>query len=266
MLRAELLEDRAVPYATAASLFGPEFTTGVGLPSTGVLEVTNADFDGDGLDNEIVIAAGVRVTVWRETWAPDGGTREMLASFYVFDPEFQGGIRVAEVDYASGPDEIVVAAGVGGAPHVKTYVYNGESFVQTASVYAFDSDFRGGIAEGGLLTIDVDYDGDEEIGAIAGAGGDPHCVFLDARTGAQKSSFYVGPRGVQTGLFRFAPAGDGLRRDPSDPRSEGFTVDYGPPDPVTWMVVHAEFFAYNGSRWDWADVGTVGSAVPLDPY
>ena len=85
-------------------------------------------------------------------------------------PGFTGGVRVATADVnGDGRLDVIVAAGAGGGPHVK--VFDGVTLTETASFYAFDPGFTGGVyvaAAKGRIVVG------------AGAGGGPHVKMIDA--------------------------------------------------------------------------------------
>jgi len=89
--------------------------------------------------------------------------------FLAFGPGFTGGVRVATADVTGdGVPDVVVGAGLGGAPAVK--VISGADGSQVASFFAFESSFRSGV---NVAAADLDGDGVAEVVAGAGDGGGP---------------------------------------------------------------------------------------------
>ncbi|MFO0801840.1 MAG: Ig-like domain-containing protein [Gemmataceae bacterium] len=97
-------------------------------------------------------------------------TNALLASFFAYSPSFTGGVRVAVGDVnGDGVPDVITGAGVGGFPHVK--VFDGKTFAEIASFYAFDMAFGGGI---NVAAGDLDGLPGDEIVVGAGSGGGPH--------------------------------------------------------------------------------------------
>jgi hypothetical protein len=167
--------------ATGAELlsfyaYDPNFTGGV---SVAVGAVT-----GDGRMHIVTGAGpggGPHVKVF------DGATGAELASFYAYDESFRGGVNVAAGDVTGDiRADIITGAGAGGGPHVK--VFDGWTHVETASFYAYDPAFAGGVF---VAAGTVSGNGVAEIMTGAGAGGGPHVKVFDGRSGAEQDSFYA---------------------------------------------------------------------------
>lgn len=78
----------------------------------------------------------------------DGPTGAEVGSFFAFDAEFRGGITVAGTDgqtihFGSIPGQVIVGAGVGGFPIVRTF--SGAVGTPVSAFYAYDPSFRGGV-------------------------------------------------------------------------------------------------------------------------
>jgi len=74
----------------------------------------------------------------------DGQTGLELLSFFAFDPNFTGGVRVAagDVDGDKIP-EIITGAGIGAQPHVK--VFRAIDLLVLHNFLAYEPDFLGGV-------------------------------------------------------------------------------------------------------------------------
>jgi hypothetical protein len=108
-----------------------------------------------------------------------------LASFLAFDPAFPGGVRVAAGDVnGDGVQDLIVAAGPGGGPHVKiidgtklAMVDSNNEIEDTALLgqfYAYSPLFTGGV----FVAFGVS-NGLPQIITGAGAGGGPHVKVID---------------------------------------------------------------------------------------
>ena len=75
----------------------------------------------------------------------------LLSHFFAFSSNFRGGVNLAKADVDNdGLDEIIVAAGPGGAPHVRVFKANG---VIIGSFYAYEENFSGGVNVGSIKII-----------------------------------------------------------------------------------------------------------------
>lgn len=150
----------------------------------GGLFVASGDVNGDGFDDVIVGAGdsgGPHVRVF------SGADGTLLREFFAFDAGFRGGVHVASGDVnADGFDDIIVAAGAGGGPHVK--VISGKDGSLLTQFFAFDAKFRGGVF---VSSLDADDDGDDDIVTSAGEGGGPHVIIRNGRSLAVMKSFFA---------------------------------------------------------------------------
>ncbi|MDD4271945.1 MAG: S8 family serine peptidase [Patescibacteria group bacterium] len=72
----------------------------------------------------------------------------LLSHFFAFNSNFRGGVSLAKADVDNdGWDEIITAAGPGGAPHVRVFKANGKII---GSFYAYEESFGGGVNVGSL--------------------------------------------------------------------------------------------------------------------
>lgn len=125
---------------------------------TGGVQVGSADANHDGYADILVGAGaggGPRVSLF------DGDTGEVLQNFFAFESTFTGGVSVALADLAGDRElDIVVGAGPGGGPHVRTFFADGS---ERSSFFAFDDDFQGGVYVGS-----ADLDGNRLDDLIVG--------------------------------------------------------------------------------------------------
>lgn len=72
----------------------------------------------------------------------------LLSHFFAFKSNFRGGVNLAKADIDNdGLDEIMAAAGPGGAPHVRVFKADGRI---VGSFYAYDENFSGGVSVGSI--------------------------------------------------------------------------------------------------------------------
>ena len=75
------------------------------------------------------------------------GINTLLTTLTPYGAGFQGGVRVGTGDFnGDGIQDIVTAAGVGGGPNVK--IYDGSSFAEINSFFAYAPGFGGGVFVG----------------------------------------------------------------------------------------------------------------------
>jgi uncharacterized protein (TIGR03118 family) len=117
----------------------------------------------------------------------DPSTGAVKSDFFAFEPSFRGGVRVASGDVnGDGVDDVVAAAGAGGAPRV--VVFDGATGQQIRSFFAFESGFTGGV---NVATGDVDGDGFADIVVGAGAGGGSRVEVFSGKDGSMLQSFFA---------------------------------------------------------------------------
>ena len=72
----------------------------------------------------------------------------MFSQFFAFSSNFRGGVNLSKADVDNdGFDEIITAAGPGGAPHVRVFETNGKI---VGSFYAYEESFSGGVSVGSI--------------------------------------------------------------------------------------------------------------------
>ena len=160
---------------------------------------SNADFDGDGV-NEIIVAAGAgggpRVTVF------NGNGGRVMVDFFAYDISFTGGIFVATGDVTGdGVADLVTGAGAGGGPHVM--VWDGVSLANhvpavRASFFAYSTDFRGGVT---VATGDLGGDGVDELITGAGVGGGPQINVYSGGSLNLQAAFFAYETDFLGGVF-----------------------------------------------------------------
>jgi hypothetical protein len=158
----------------------------------GGVHVGVADVNGDGTVDIITGAGrggGPHVKVF------SGTNLALLASFFAYDPAFQGGVFVAGGDInGDGKAEIVTGPGTGGGPHVKVFDVFDPAHGQVqpantplASFFAYDLSVTGGIS---VAAGDLDGDNRDEV-ITAPFRGATHVKAFNAGTGATVQSFFA---------------------------------------------------------------------------
>ena len=181
--------------------------------------------------------------------------------------DFSGGASLATGNLNADPNqELVIGAGAGGGPLVRTFVVTSNSSSISATplsaFYAYDPSFRGGVD---VAVGDVNGDGVDEIITAAGTGGGPHIRIFKA-DGTPLPGF--------PGFFAYAPSFHGgvhvaiadLNGDHKAEIITGAGAGGGPHvrvfNPDGTML--REFFAYDPNFHGGIDVAataTVGSQV-----
>lgn len=145
--------------------------------------VASGDVNNDGFDDIITGAdAGgpPHVKVF------DGISGEEVVSFFAYNTEFIGGVRVATGDVnGDGVPDIITAPGAGAGPHVK--VFDGKDQSELTSFFAYTPQFTGGVF---VAAGDVNGDGRADI--ITGAAtGLAHVKVFDGSTQDELASFFA---------------------------------------------------------------------------
>lgn len=144
--------------------FSPSFLGGVTIAS--------ADINND-LYDDIIVGAGPGGSPTVNIFS--GKDYSLLRSFLAFEPTFSGGVSVAAgLINSDSIYDIVVGAGTGGGPRVKTY--DGSNLNVINDFFAFDPSFLGGVyvsaGKFGTNTLD-------SIVVGQGAGGQPYVKIFD---------------------------------------------------------------------------------------
>lgn len=157
----------------------------------GGIRVATGDFDGDGND-ELVTAAGPGGEPWVAIYDIEPGRTvgRRLDAWLVFGRSFRGGTFVSTGDLdGDGRDELFTSADAGGGPFVNIWSdvdQNGtlrDNLIDTFQ--AFGSSWTGGIR---TAAGDTDNDGDDELIAAPGPGGEPWVLVYDDRNEDRKLS------------------------------------------------------------------------------
>ena len=158
---------------------------------TGGIDVASGDINGDGTD-EIITGPGAGGGPNVKVYTNNG---ILVSSFFAYDPNFKGGIRVTSADIdGDGADEIITGPSAGGGPNVKVFEANG---TQISSFFAYNPGFTGGIDVGAGNVFGTSR---AEIVTAAGPGGGPHIRVFETLTNSPISSFFAYNEGYQGGV------------------------------------------------------------------
>ena len=140
------------------------------------------DLDGDE-QKEFITATGAGLGPHLRIFNSSG---QLLAEDFVYDKNFRGGVTLATGDInGDGKHDIIVAPQSNGGPNVRIFTYNtiGGKAELLSWFWAFDQDFRGGVA---LTTADLDGNGKEEIIATARQGYAPQVKIFEWNDGSMR--------------------------------------------------------------------------------
>jgi hypothetical protein len=158
---------------------------------TGGLNVAAADVNSDGFADVIVaadIGGGPRVKII------SGQTGTTLADFFIFEPAFRGGVRIATgfigsitgtgagSSFDDGVPDIVAGAGIGGGPRVSVLDGVAASKNQISRItdfFAFELTLRNGVYVG---SGDFNRDALDDIVAGGGPGGGPRVQVFETKS------------------------------------------------------------------------------------
>lgn len=156
----------------------------------GGVYVATGDINGDG-KVDIITGAGYGGGPHVKVFSGASNFKTTTHSYYAYDSNFRGGVRVAAGD-VSGDHiaDIITAAGKTGGPHIRTWRGVGNSGTPTSlkSYYAYDANFRGGVY---VAAADYDNDGRADILTGAGETGGPHVKIFSGRNDSTLMSEYA---------------------------------------------------------------------------
>lgn len=152
----------------------------------GGVHIALGDVNGDGT-RDLVIAPGAgggpRIKIL------DGRNGNTLADFFVYEPNFRGGVSIALGDVNNdGRDDIITGTGRGGGPRVR--VLDGAALGSTVirDFFAYEPNFRGGVL---VAAGDINHDGRDDIITGTGPTGGPRVTVFDALSQSRLDDFFA---------------------------------------------------------------------------
>ncbi len=165
----------------------------------GGVRVAQGDVEGLGIPDIVTgpgPGGGPQINVY------NGGTGQLVRSFFAFNPSFTGGVYVAVGDVnGDGFGDIIVGADAGGGPEVK--VFSGRDGSVLMDFFAYNINFTGGVR---VAAGDVNGDGFSDIITGAGPGGGPNVTVFSGATGAVLNSFFAYSPAFTGGVYVAAGA------------------------------------------------------------
>ncbi len=164
----------------------------------GGIYVAAGDLTGDN-KMDVIAGAGEGGSPLVSVFNINSGSQgSSIRTFFAYEKNFRGGVRVGAADISTGDfDDIVTATGPGGGPHVK--VFNGTTNAVERQLFAYGASFRGGVFVGS--NSNFNGFGGEEILTGAGAGGGPHVIAYNGDTLRPLTSFFAYEPNTSPGGF-----------------------------------------------------------------
>ena len=124
---------------------------------------------------------GPRVQVY------DAVSGDLLQDFFVYEPTFTGGVRVATGDVTGdGIDDLAVVAGPGGGPRLR--VLDGVTGAELYNFFTYEPTFRDGLY---VALGDVNGDGFADMVTGTSPGGGPRVTVYSGRDGTQIADYFA---------------------------------------------------------------------------
>ncbi len=147
--QVRVFEQDGTPRGIEIWPFHPNSRTGI--------NVAAGDVDGDGKD-EIVVAQSEQGQAWVKVYRYNA-EKTIIGEWNAYGQvECGASVAMGDLDY-DGKDEVIVGAGPGGGPQIRTFEADGTP--KSIQFFAFSQSYRGGID---VAAGDVDGDGKAEIG------------------------------------------------------------------------------------------------------
>jgi hypothetical protein len=180
-----VFDGRTLRLMTAFMAYDRSWTGGVFVAATDL-----------GPDGRALVVTGTDNGAGPHVKMFDLATGQEVHSFFAYEEQFRGGVRVAVADVnGDGVPDIITAAGPGGGPAVK--VFNGRDRSELASFFAFDTRERNGVY---VAAADAARGRRAEIIVGGGVNGPPIARVFDALRGRHVADLRVFPANYRNGI------------------------------------------------------------------
>jgi hypothetical protein len=150
---------------------------------TGGVFVASGDVNNDGFD-DIVTGTGEGSAAHVKVFS--GMDNSVLRSFFAYDVNYTGGVRVAAGDVNGDGFVDIITGTASTTSQVK--VFSGQTQGELASFFAYSPTFQGGVF---VAAGDVNGDGRADLLTGAGPGAGPHVKVFSGATLAEINSFFA---------------------------------------------------------------------------
>lgn len=231
--------------------FGKDFKGGV--------NVASANVDSDKKD-EIIVSQASRGQAWVKVYKANA-QKYVVSNFMAFPADFKGGATVTGADVDNdGAAEIVVGAGMGGGPQVRTFETDGRP--SRVSFFPFEKEYRGGV---GVAVAKFSAQSPAKIvaaplGRYSESAQYPYAKYIEINISEQKIKYFengdkIDEFYISTGTWGFpTPVGTfSVSSKVSAARMTGF---YGEGNPnnydlpgVPWVMSFYGPYTIHGTYW-----------------
>jgi fimbrial isopeptide formation D2 family protein/uncharacterized repeat protein (TIGR01451 family) len=175
------------------------------LSVRGGLQLASGDLNGDGFADLVVGVGGSgapRVAGFDgRSIAQDHKPSHLFSDFFAFDPSFGFGVNLTIGDVTGdGLGDLMIGAGPGGGPHLKTFSGN-DLVLNRSDAPIVNTMIRALNDTGGVRLVAKDFNGDGISELVTGAANSPLAKIFDLQRGLLMDEFYADLTGTFGGIF-----------------------------------------------------------------